>query len=87
MKVDFWTGDLTCWVSWLKPNDYFCLWGWMMLREFCGKHNLIKTANEATIGSRNELGHTQWQNSSVQHLTAFSVMIDSSGMCCNNFKS
>jgi hypothetical protein len=30
----------------------------MMLREFYGKHDLIETANEATIGSRNELGHT-----------------------------
>jgi len=54
-----------------------------MLREFYGKHDLIETANEATIGSRNELGHTHWQHSSGHHLTACSVMMAISSMCCN----
>jgi len=30
----------------------------MMLRELYGKRNLIETANDATIGSRNELEYT-----------------------------
>jgi hypothetical protein len=34
------------------------------------RRHLLEAVNEATIGSRNELVHIQWQHSMVQHPTA-----------------
>jgi hypothetical protein len=66
MKMDFWTGDFL--LSQLThPQDFFLSLGLNDVERILREDNLLETVNGATVGTRNELGHTLWQRSSAQH--------------------